>query len=706
MKNGYSFVIGVLLLVTFLVVPTLLYSQERETKQDIQQKIENAAENADNEETDFTILLEELQYYIQHPINLNYTDREELLRLELLSDLQINYLLKHIEKNGKLMTIYELQAIESFDLDVINKILPYVKVENNFDKPHVSMKEIFKYGKFQFVSRYQQVIEQQLGYFAATFLTDSMKLESPNSYYLGPQYKLYERLNFVYTNKINFGVVAEKDPGEEFFKGTQKNGFDFYSAHLFLKKFGKLKALAIGDYQAQFGQGLTFWSGLAYGKTADPTAIKRSARGLSAYNSVDENLFLRGGGATVALKKLELTVFGSVKKIDANITSLDTANNSAEEFSSFQTSGLHRTKAEVADKDGITEQIMGGNISYVSSKFSLGFTGVKTDYKAKLNRNLSTYNKFDFNKNHNLNLGADYMYLWRNFTLFGEVSRSENGGMAYLNGALINLDQRFSVSVFHRNYAKDFHFAKSAAFGENYNNSNEKGLFIGANAKILPKFVLAGYFDSFTFPWLKYQVSAPSHGFDYFAQLNYTPSKMIDMYFRVRTKLKPVNTPEVVDRIDYLVDAYRTNYRFNISYAANSEWKFANRVELITYKKGDAATSNGYLFFQDIKYKPRGLKLSLIGRYMLFQTESFDARVYTYENDVMYANSIPFFSGKGSRFFALVNYEVNRNIELWVRYAQTYFTNPNVFVITNSGSLDTVIGNKKSEIKVQVRISF
>jgi len=91
---------------------------------------------------------------------------------------------------------------------------------------------------------------------------------------------------------------------------------------------------------------------------------------------------------------------------------------------------------------------------------------------------------------------------------------------------------------------------------------------------------------------------------------------------------------------------------------------------------------------------------------MLFQTESFDARVYTYENDVMYANSIPFFSGKGSRFFALVNYEVNRNVELWVRYAQTYFTNPNVFILTNSGSLDTVIGNKKSEIKVQVRISF
>ncbi|MBK9799617.1 MAG: helix-hairpin-helix domain-containing protein [Bacteroidetes bacterium] len=235
MKNCYSLVKFVLLLVTFMVVPTILFAQEKETKQDIQQKIENAAENAESEETDFTILLEELQYYIQHPINLNYTDREELLRLELLSDLQINNLLKHIEKNGKLMTIYELQTIESFDLDVISKILPYVKVENNFDNPNVSMKEIFKYGKFQFVSRYQQVIEQQLGYYTANNFSDSMKLESPNSYYLGPQFKLYERLNFVYTNKINFGIVAEKDPGEEFLKALKKMVLTFTLPIYFLK---------------------------------------------------------------------------------------------------------------------------------------------------------------------------------------------------------------------------------------------------------------------------------------------------------------------------------------------------------------------------------------------------------------------------------------------------------------------------------------
>ena len=682
------------------------FAQDKDTKQDVQQRIENAAENAANEETDYTILLEELSYYQEHPINLNYTDREELSKLELLSDFEINYLLDHIAKNGKLMTIYELQSVQGFDLNLIQKILPYVKVDDNFENPHLSFKEIFTYGKFQFVSRYQQVLEQQLGYFAAKHLPDSIKKENPNYYYLGPQFRLYERFNFTYANNINFGIVAEKDPGEEFFKGSQKNGFDFYSAHLFLKKFGKLKALAIGDFQAQFGQGLTFWSGLAFGKTADPTAIKRSARGLSAYNSVDENLFLRGGGATIGFKDFEFTAFASTKKIDANISVLDTLNNNAEEFTAFQTTGLHRTRTEIADKDAVTENIYGANIAYKNRKFSIGLTGVQTEYKARLQRSLSTYNKFEFNSNKNLNLGLDYNYLWRNFNLFGEISRSENGGIATLNGALINLDQRFSISLLHRNYQKDYQSIKSQAFGESYNNINEQGFYFGASAKLLPKFTLSSYFDRFNFPWLKYQVYAPSRGFDYFAQLNYTPTKTIDMYFRVRTKVKQKNTPEVVKYIDYLVNTERSNYRFNISYSLSPEWKFANRIEYIVYKEQSQSTSNGYLVYQDVKFKPQGWKLSLLARYMLFQTESYDARIYTYENDVMYANSIPSFSGKGSRFFALLNYEVSRNIEIWLRYSQTYFTNPNNFVITNSGSLDTVLGNKRSEIKAQVRISF
>ena len=111
---------------------------------------------------------------------------------------------------------------------------------------------MIKYGKNNLMIRYQQILEEQKG-----FTENNDTSASPNSRYLGSPEKIYARYQFKYSNKLSFGITAEKDAGEEFFNGTQKNGFDFYSAHLFFKDFGKIKALAIGDYQVQFGQGLT-----------------------------------------------------------------------------------------------------------------------------------------------------------------------------------------------------------------------------------------------------------------------------------------------------------------------------------------------------------------------------------------------------------------------------------------------------------------
>ena len=73
---------------------------------DIQQQLENAAENSQDEEADYTTLLDALNHFKEHPINLNKTDKEELQSLGLLTDIQINNLLRHIEKTGKLVVIY------------------------------------------------------------------------------------------------------------------------------------------------------------------------------------------------------------------------------------------------------------------------------------------------------------------------------------------------------------------------------------------------------------------------------------------------------------------------------------------------------------------------------------------------------------------------------------------------------------------------
>jgi hypothetical protein len=74
--------------------------------------------------------------------------------------------------------------------------------------------------------------------------------------------------------------------------------------------------------------------------------------------------------------------------------------------------------------------------------------------------------------------------------------------------------------------------------GENTRNNNEKGILSGFVFKPYKFLSLAGYFDKFVFPYLKYQVNTATYGSDFLAQINYTPSKKTEMYARVRKRLK------------------------------------------------------------------------------------------------------------------------------------------------------------------------
>jgi len=708
--------IFLLFLLTFNL-SLLTFSQDTTKKtddSDIQQKLENIAENTNDEEADYTNLVEVLVYSNQNPINLNKTNKEELQALEILNDIQINNLLTHIEKHGKLITIYELQGISGFDLQTIQKLLPYVKVADNFISAHFGVKEMFKNGQHTLLLRYGRTLEDQTGFAP----TDSASLaKSINSRYIGSPDRIYARYRFTYGTNISWGVTAEKDQGELFFKdkqkfkydfyenslkGNQKTGFDFYSAHFYLKNVKFIKALAIGDYQATFGQGLTLWSGQAFGKSPDIMSVKRSARGITPYTSVDENRFMRGAATTLGYKKLEATAFYSRKHIDANITDT-TSDGEIAAISSLQETGYHSTSSEIADKDAILQTIIGGNVGYKGRKLNVGLSALNYQLDVNYNRGLSYYNQFEFSSSKNFNVGVDYNFIVRNFNFFGEGSMSKNGGKAFVNGVLISLDPRLSFTALHRYYQRNFQNLLSNGFGESTIPNNEKGLYIGMVAKPTNKITITAYYDRFEFPWLKYQANAPSYGNDYMAQFNYTPSKKMDMYVRIRTRDKQRNSTNVSDAMDYLVPVKQSNYRFNISYSITKTIKLKNRLELIDYKLDNNKTEKGYLVYQDIAYSKMGKPLSVTLRYAIFQTDSYNARIYAYENDVPGSYSIPAYYNRGSRFYIMLDYNLTRRIELWFRYSQTFYDNQQVI---SEGSLTEIQGNTKSEIRAQVRFKF
>ncbi len=674
--------------------------EESDVKKDnfIEQRVEQISENADNADIDFSNLLEDLNYYRNHPINLNKATPEELQALTLLTDIQIVNLLKHIKNTGKLIAIYELQSVDGFTLADINKILPFVYVDDTFNEPVYTFKNLLKNGTHMFVTRVQLVGEKQKGY---EDVSDSVLAIKPNAKYLGSPIGTFARYRYQFGNKISIGITADKDPGEEFFKGTQKQGYDFYSAHAYISDFKFIKSFAIGDYQLQLGQGLTFWMGLGYGKTADPMLIKRNARGLRPNNSLNENLFMRGVATTIKAGNFFVTGFYSANKVDASVNS-DTLDNVVESIATLQLSGLHRTPSEVESKNFLTQYIRGGNINYKKRLLSVGFTAVQTAFSKTVDRDLSIYNQYDFQGASLVNLGADYNFVLRNFNFFGEVSRSSNNAYAQIHGAIITLDPRLYITASYRNYSLLYQNFNSNAVGENTRNNNEKGFMFGMVAKPVKMISLAGYYDRFTFPYLRYQVNAPSRGNDFLLQLNYTPNKKTDIYLRVRKRIKEKSNSSSTEAIDEMVGTFQTNYRFNVIYSVSKSVRLRSRIDVVEYKIGDK-TSKGFMIFQDVNYNPNMSKLSFSLRYGIFNADDYYSRIYTYENNVPYAYLIPSFYNKGTRAYITIDYSVNKHLEFWFRVANTWYANVDKI---SEGSLSEIDNNHRTDLTLQMRYKF
>lgn len=665
-------------------------------EEDFHQRIESIIEESD-EEIDATELIEELELLRQRPLNLNTATADDLRRIFFLNDIQINNLIVHRTRFGNLISMLELQSIDGFDLVTIQRIQPFVTVEEAVARRRFNLSDIMERGNSQYFLRYHRLFEEQRGF---SPISEEELERNPNARYLGSPYRLYTRYRFTYYNNLSIGVTAEKDPGEEFFRGSQPHGFDFYSAHFYLRDAGRIKSLAIGDYQVQFGQGLTLWSGLAFGKSSEAVNTKKNGLGLRPYTSVDENNFMRGAGTTLRTGNLEFTTFYSSKPRDANVLEVDTITQEALVITSLQQTGLHRTPRELENKNAVQETFMGSNITWRRPNYHIGLTGYYMELGAEFRRNLSFYNRFDLNERTNWAVGADYNYIYRNFNSFGEVATSQSGGIAILNGVMMSLDPRLSFSILHRHFSVDYQSLLSVAFSENTRVSNESGIYLGMNARLSRTLSLNAYADHFSFPWMKFRTYAPSDGYDYLVQLNYRPERRIEMYARYRIKNKPLNSPDE-SPIRYLDDVKRQNIRLHISYPVSPSFTFKNRVELVDFRHGNKK-QKGYLIYQDIGYRSFASPWAITARYAIFDTDGFDARIYAYENDVLYAFSFPFYSEKGHRAYIVARYRLNRNIDLQARLAQTFYTNRNEI----GSGLDLIEGNTRTEIKAQMRVRF
>lgn len=685
------------LLLLLLVSLPAFWSSGQERSDIIQQRIEFISEQLESEEIDLTNVLDQLNYYYDHPMNLNTASAETLRSLNLLTDVQVAELQLHILQFGKLISVYELQSLQYWDMSTIQLVLPFVRVDDKLDQLHLTFHDAVKEGHFEWYARYQRTPEKKAGY---ADVPDSTKQNS-SGYYLGNADRYYTRLRYTYRTNLSIGFTAEKDAGEQFFNGTQK-GFDFYSAHAFFKGGKYLKSAAVGDYLIQVGQGLNLWSGYAFGKSADIFSSKKSAVMLRPYTSVDENRFLRGAAAVTGLGNFSLLTFYSSKLTDGSGIS-DSLANDLEYVTTIDLSGLHRTYSELNKKNQVRETMYGGYLQYNRPRFNAGIAAISQSYSSPLQRTDAAYNQFAFNGTGTTSISGDYNWVVKNVNFFGEVAYSSySNSFAMLHGLMVVLDPRVSVSLIYRNYDKSYYSFYNNGFSEGSNTQNEKGLFAGWKIKLNNAWTLNSYADIFSFPWLKYQVDAPSKGHEFLVQPVYRPNKVLEIYGRFRLQARPKNSTVSDGTITQIENVEQRNYRLNLSYKVNEAFTIKSRLEHVTIDRASEMRQKGWLFTQDLVYRPKNFPMDISLRYALFDTDGYDTRIYSYESNALNVFSVPAYYYQGSRAYVMVRYSFAKIFDVWVKYGTFIYSDRN----TISSGPEEIKGNRKSDITIQLRASF
>ncbi len=668
----------------FLLFHIALRAQEETSSRNMEAIIESIAENLE-EETDASIIVEDLEKLAESPLNINSASAVELSQLHILNDIQIQKLMDYRNIYGAIYSLYEINIIDGFTPDLLSKMEPFIWFGPE-EKEQMPLSETVKYGRHQLLLRSQSTIQQPKGY---------KPKDDGTIPYEGNRARYYTRYRFKAGDLISTGITAEKDPGEAFFSGSNKRGFDFYSAHFSMKINDIVQNVTLGDFVIRSGQGVVLWQGFSTGKSVYTLDIQKTNQGIRPFTSTDENQFFRGIATTLKFGDGKLDLFYSRKKSDAN---LDFSDSNENYFTSLQTSGYHRTENEILDKNSVMQTNAGAVATWSFSNINIGATIIKQNFEIPFIRSDQLYNKFRFSGKENLTGGINYLYSKGKYQIFGEAATSKSKGKAFLQGVIIHINDQVGISGLLRHFDKNYHALWANAFTEGSSAENESGLYLGT--RILPvKFVtLHAYTDFYRSRWISYSTAGPSEGQDIFVQADFVFSPRIKFYIRHKNETKDqkmtlderyVNEPETTKK-----------NRFHFQYKPSEKVTLKTRFEHSFFRQSQK--ENGFMIFQDVQFSPLKTPINFATRLAWFTTPSYNTRIYAYENDILYTFSIPAYYGKGFRMYLNLKYEVSDKIDAWLKIGNTLWTDRE----TISSGNNEIRGNQKTEVKIQLRLKI
>lgn len=653
----------------------------------------NEQVSSDEEMRNWTLMDEELQELAEHPLNLNTATREQLEQLPFLSDQLIENILYYLYKYGAMLSINELWGVEGMDWRTRRYLQDFVYVGEVPADRKPDWRKIWTRNKQELLTRVGRSLNQKAGY--AGYSAETLD-KYPNRKYLGDAFYHNIRYRFSFANRLFFSFSAEKDAGEPFFRGVNRKGYDFYAASFLLQDIGQLKTLVLGNYRANFGYGLVLNTGASMGLGTSVASFGRMGSGLTRFTSTAETGYLRGiGGTWQWNKRWNVSAFYSFRNLDALV------DNS--EIRSFKTDGMHRLQKDLEKKNTVSNHLVGSHLSYNGKYLEAGLTAVYNYYDKLLNPVEKLYNRFEPRGRQFLNVGLHYKwFLSHRWMWAGETAIDRQGAIATLNTIRYSPTVHTTWILINRYYDKRYHSLLSNAWGENSKTSNEAGICIGLETKILQSVNLSAYGDFFYFPWYRYQVDRRNTlGVSGNIQLSYSHPHSLGVLIRYGIKNKAKNHT-LSDERKYVLPYIRQRVHAQVAYMPYPFLTSKTVAEFVRTSYGSNDKGNGYALGETLKLASEDFPLQGSISGVWFRTDNYDSRVYLYEPGLLYTFSMNSLEGRGYRMTVNLRYDGGKRWMLQAKWGWTHYSDRNRI----SSGTEEIAGNNKADIQLQLRVKW
>lgn len=612
---------------------------------------------------------------------LNFCSVEDLLGLPYLDVFSVNNIRQHIDHTGPILSEKELRAIKGMDSTIVKLLLNDFNLKARKTKEDISWSNLVNYSRQQIIIRSITSFEKRQAY-----------LKPPeDGGYLGSSQDYLIRYKTRYRNTLQAAFILQKDAGEAWQRNGRALGFDYFSGHIALRNYGLIEELIIGDFNAEFGQGLALWSSMTLGRSYSAVDIKRYGRGLIPYAGSDENRFYRGIASSLKWGRLKLDLFISHKKVDARISQEE--DNSLSQ--TFGGNGLYRTESEIAKKDKNALSSIGGRLEMRRKSIDLGLNYRFERLSIPLATAPRLYQLKNFSGQELQNFSLDWNYIFRKINVFGELAFDAEKDMNLAWGLQSILLDKLRLSYHYRMNGLNYQSLWNAPFSKK-GIAGEQGHYTGIEWQINQKLQYQVFYDQYQFHWLIYGESSPSNGFDlqnnFSYQLAYKRELSLRLNYQQNKSAINLNSSQAIGINKQF------SFRLRLDDRKKSSIETKTIVQVKSIREALEPAHLGYMIAQDFAHQIFTKALKVSYRMAFINSPSFASRLYSYERDLYLSFSIPAYYGEGFRFFLLVDWKINNTIKIQAKYSLSYFHKAESI---SSGS-NEIKGPIRSNLRAQI----